>query len=81
LLLGFYLSPIFYEASAIPQQYQLLYRLNPMVTLIEAYRSILIEGEFPGFFGLLLLSIISIILLSIGYRLFKYGRSRFVEEL
>jgi len=81
LLLGFYLSPVFYEASVIPQQYQLLYRLNPMVTLIEAYRSILIEGEYPGFLGLLLLSLISIILLSIGYRLFKYGRSRFVEEL
>ena len=81
LLLGFYLSPIFYEASVIPQQYQLLYRLNPMVTLIEAYRSILIQGEFPSFLNLLLLSLISLILLWVGYRLFKYGRAQFVEEL
>lgn len=81
LLLGFYLSPIFYEASAIPPQYQLLYRLNPMVTLVEAYRSILMQGKFPGFLSLLLLSLVSIALLWIGYVVFRRARSQFAEEL
>jgi len=81
LLLGFYLSPIFYEASVIPQQYQLLYRLNPMVTLIEAYRSILMQGKYPGILNLLLLSLVSIALLWIGYAVFRRARSQFAEEL
>jgi lipopolysaccharide transport system permease protein len=81
LLLGFYISPIFYEASRIPQQYQLLYRLNPMVTLIESYRRVLIHGLFPDLLSLTLLSIISLVLLLIGYRLFKHARAQFAEEL
>jgi len=81
LLLGFYLSPIFYEASVIPQEYQLLYRLNPMVTLIEAYRSILMEGKFPGILNLLLISLASIILLLTGYGIFRRAQSHFAEEL
>jgi len=81
LLLGFYLSPIFYEASAIPQQYQLLYRLNPMVTLIEAYRSILMQGTFPGVLNLLVLILVSLALLGIGYGIFKRARAHFAEEL
>ena len=81
LLLAFYLSPIFYEASVIPQQYQILYRLNPMVTLIEAYRSILMQGKFPGIMSLLLLNLVSIALLWIGYVVFKRAQSQFAEEL
>ncbi|MGH8064310.1 MAG: ABC transporter permease, partial [Candidatus Entotheonellia bacterium] len=47
LQLLFYLTPVFYEASAIPVRYQPLYRLNPMVHLLDAYRAILMRGELP----------------------------------
>jgi lipopolysaccharide transport system permease protein len=40
LLLGFYLSPVFYDSSSVPVQYQALYYLNPMAVLIDAYRQI-----------------------------------------
>src|SRR5688572_21246954 len=38
LNLFFFLTPIFYESSDLPAQYQTFYRLNPMVHLIESYR-------------------------------------------
>ena len=37
-----YASPVVYPASLIPDQYRLLYALNPMVGLIEGFRSALL---------------------------------------
>ncbi len=49
LLLGFYLTPVFYDPSAIPPAFQPLYHLNPLVTLIESYRNLLLYGDMPQF--------------------------------
>jgi lipopolysaccharide transport system permease protein len=81
LMLGFYLSPVFYDPSSIPAGYQTLYHLNPMVTLIEDYRAILMEGSIPELRPLLLVTIIAVILLVTGYGLFNRSSRRFVEEL
>jgi len=37
-----YSAPIVYSASSIPQQYRLLYSLNPLVGIIEGFRSCLL---------------------------------------
>ena len=37
-----YAAPVVYPASLIPEQYQLLYALNPMVGVIEGFRSALL---------------------------------------
>lgn len=81
LLLGFYLSPIFYDASHIPEQYQWLYRLNPMVGLIESYRTILMGGSPPNFWPLLAISVGAGGLLWAGYTIFVRQSYRFVEEI
>ena len=81
LLLGFYLSPIFYDINIIPQEYQLLYRLNPMVDLIVAYRTIFMDGQLPAFFSLILIGSLASIVLWIGYRSFTRASYHFVEEL
>lgn len=47
LNLTFFLSGVFYEGASIPEQYQSYFYLNPMANLIEAYRSILLEGVWP----------------------------------
>ncbi len=81
LLLAFYLTPIFYDASAIPVRYQLLYRLNPMVHLINAYRTILIQGKLPEGLPLLFITVLSGSLLFFGYLIFRRASYKFVEEL
>src|SRR5215510_5023849 len=57
LNLLFFLSPVFYKTSDLPAQYQWLYRLNPMVYLIDAYRAILLSGVLPDGMALLVLSV------------------------
>lgn len=81
LLLGFYLTPIFYNPERIPEQWQWLYRLNPALHLVEAYRAVLLRGEFPVYQPLLWLSLLSVCLLYHGYRWFTKASYRFVEEL
>ena len=43
----FYLSPIFYPLSAVPEPWQPFYCLNPVVGVIEMHRALLLEGTLP----------------------------------
>ncbi len=46
LLLWFYVTPIVYPLSLVPEKYVWLYKLNPMVGLVEGYRSALFGYPF-----------------------------------
>lgn len=51
--LGLYVSPIGFSSSIVPEQWRLLYSLNPMVGVIDGFRWALLGGEshiyWPGF--------------------------------
>jgi lipopolysaccharide transport system permease protein len=81
LFLGFYLTPVFYDSNTIPSRAQVLYRLNPMVTIIDAYRSVFIHAEYPALLPLILVGLASTVLLSITYIVFRRASYRFAEEL
>jgi lipopolysaccharide transport system permease protein len=81
LQLTFYFTPIFYNASRVPEKYQPLYRLNPMVHLVEGYRDVLLYGRWPDGGSMLILSALAVALLVFGYSLFTWMSHRFVEEL
>jgi lipopolysaccharide transport system permease protein len=81
LNLLFFLTPVFYKSSDLPVQYQTLYRLNPMVHLMEAYRGILLSGTSPEPMGLLLLILPALTVLYLGYHIFKRASDHFVDEL
>lgn len=42
--IGFFISPVGFSATIIPEKYKLLYSLNPMVPIIESCRWCLIPG-------------------------------------
>ena len=77
----FYLTPIFYELDSIPAKYWYVYGLNPMVHIVTAYRQILIWSAQPDWLALAIISGFILVLLPIGYRLFKHQSLRFVEEI
>ena len=81
LQLLFFLTPVFYNASMVPERYQSLYRLNPMVHLVEAYRAILLGGTWPSGLDLLSLGVLATGLLYVGHKVFINLSYRFVEEL
>ena len=42
-----YTAPIVYSASSIPEKYRFVYSLNPIVGIIESFRSCLLGGHIP----------------------------------
>ena len=81
LFLLFYLSPVFYDVGLLPEYARRLFALNPLVHLLEAHRTILLEQTLPDWPPLLLLTSFSLLLLAGSYRLFNKMSDSFVEEL
>lgn len=81
LNLLFFLTPIFYDASVLPAKYQALYRLNPLVHIVEFYRGILLHGKLPDVEALLVVAIPTVLILFLGYHVFVKASARFVDEL
>lgn len=48
LTLLFYLSPILYPLDFVPDKWKPLYLLNPMASLIDAWRGLLMNNNLPG---------------------------------
>src|SRR5947208_4150413 len=44
---GLYVSPVGFSSAIIPEKWQLLYSLNPMVGVIDGFRWSLLRGEVP----------------------------------
>jgi lipopolysaccharide transport system permease protein len=81
LFLFFYLTPVFWEGSGLPEPWLSLLHMNPVGSLLAAYRAILMRGEWPEAGPLTTLAVLSTIVLWLGYTVFLRARDRFVEEL
>ena len=77
--LWMFASPIVYPASLVPGKYRLLYALNPMVGIIEGFRSALLGTvAFP--IQMILVSMaVSIILFTFGLFYFKQMERYFAD--
>jgi lipopolysaccharide transport system permease protein len=51
--LGLYVSPVGYSSAIVPDEWRLLYSLNPVVGIIDGFRWCLLGGQshlyLPGF--------------------------------
>jgi lipopolysaccharide transport system permease protein len=71
LLLGFFITPVFYSLEQVPARFSLAYDLNPMAQLIEAQRTIFIEQAMPEFGSLGLTALGASIVLGVGLMVFR----------
>lgn len=72
LQLGLYVSPVGFASSIVPEQWRLLYALNPMVGVIDGFRWALLRGgaelHWPG---ILLSTVLCLLLLFSGLWYFR----------
>jgi lipopolysaccharide transport system permease protein len=80
LQLGFFFSPIFYDAKIIPERYRFYYSLNPVTRIIESTRKILFYNTLPAAFDIVAPLLIALLLLIVGYTIFRRLEPRFAEE-
>ena len=81
LMAAFYGTPIVYKLEQLPENLQVLMQLNPMTHLINAYRDIFYYQQMPNMKALGLLFIGSVLLVVIGYFIFKKLQKGFAEQL
>jgi ABC-type polysaccharide/polyol phosphate export permease len=81
LTLVFYCTPIFYSLTSVPERYRTLLRLNPMTTLVESYRGVLMGTDFPSPERLAAVTLGSAALALAGWLVFRRAEPRFVDEL
>lgn len=81
LQIWFWLTPIIYPTSFVPQRFQSLYRLNPAVLLVESYRNSLLYDKWTALPELLALLGISLLFLFIGHLIFNGYNKRLAEEI
>ena len=77
----FWLTPIVYPVSILPEQLQSLMRLNPMARLIEACQVILVNGQWPNWYSLWPVTVLALVLCVIGFGLFRRHAGEMVDEL
>lgn len=81
LQVGFFLSPIFYPLSYVPQKYAFYYMLNPITVLINMYRAIILDGTLPGMYDIIYVFMVGSVLLFAGTVLFKKLSRGFAEVI
>jgi lipopolysaccharide transport system permease protein len=74
-------SPVFYPISALPERVRPWLMLNPLTFIIEQARAVLIFGQMPNWWGLLLYSAIAIVVAWAGYAWFQKTRKGFANVL
>lgn len=79
--LGFFLSPIMYEISLVPERLQFLYNLNPVTAIINMNREILLNGQLPDLTSIYVSLAAAIFLLIAGNVVFIRLEPRFAEEV
>jgi lipopolysaccharide transport system permease protein len=81
LQLGFFISPVCYSISVVPENYLSYYMLNPVTQVMQIYRKTLLYAENPSSASLVYILLAACIILIIGAAIFKRLERRFAEEL
>lgn len=77
----FWLVPIFYSFSVIPDHYKAVYGYNPVAAVVMAFRNIFLEGRAPANTILIKLALVSGLSLLLGCVIFERLKKRFYDYL
>lgn len=79
MVIGFYVSPVIFSLSVIPQRIQPIFYLNPLASIIELIHLALSNNGYLSF-GLISLNlIVTLIVIVLGIVVFRKMRQEFVD--
>lgn len=76
-----FLSPIFFPISALPENYQIFIKLNPLAPVIEQSRQVLFWGNLPNPYEYGLCLIVALIIACFGFYWFQKTRKGFADVI
>lgn len=77
----FWLTPIVYPISIIPESLRWIINLNPIAALIQAFQQVLVYAQWPDYVKLLYPLATAIVLCAMGLILFRRHAGEMVDEL
>ena len=78
----FYMTPILYPASSIPESFrEWVFWLNPLAAISEVYRDIILVGEVKHWSEWGVASLISAVIFYLGFTVYKKLRPAFADVL
>jgi len=78
---GLYVSPVGFSSSVIPQQWRLLYSLNPMVGVIDGFRWAIIGSSNVNLPGFTLSMVVVAVVFVTGLRYFRKTEKTFADVI
>jgi lipopolysaccharide transport system permease protein len=80
--IGLYVSPVGFSSALVPEEWRLLYSVNPMVGVIDGFRWALLGGDTPIYMPGLALSLVVIAATLIsGLRYFRKTEKTFADVI
>lgn len=76
-----YMTPIFYPASIIPEKYMPLIMINPLFTIVNMFRDVMMNGVAPDLMSHLLCIAYMLIYGVLGLFVFYKSQDRFIYHL
>ncbi len=81
ITLWFFLCPIIYPASSVPERFRFSLTFNPMAQIIQQYHNIFLEGVFPSLINIAALGGMAFIVFFAGCYVFNLYRDQFAESV
>jgi lipopolysaccharide transport system permease protein len=79
LRLWFYLTPVIYLVEFFPEKYRWIFKINPMSVFINAYRQVLLGGDWPSWSSLGVGALVTGILFIIANVIFHKLQKSFAD--
>ncbi len=76
-----FLSTVFFPASRLPESFQWMVYANPISTIVDQVRMVLIQGSAPDFVSMAVYSIFSVAVFTFGHIWFAKTRHAFADAL
>ncbi len=74
----FYLTPIIYPLTLFPSQYRWLFKLNPMIYVLNGFRLSVYYGELPELQSIVASFVCAFVALIVGFAVFRKYQDDFV---
>lgn len=81
LLMLFWLTPVLYDVTMIPERFRWLFKLNPMTAYITIYQDLVYWGRWPSWKMWVLSGVWALAALVLGAWVFRRRSPRFAEEI
>jgi lipopolysaccharide transport system permease protein len=77
----FFMTPIFYSVEMVPQSLRAILLLNPLTTIVQMTRHILIYNKWPSWSELAVVTLLSLVIFQLGYVWFMKTKRGFADVL